>query len=1036
MPAASTDLNLLFGILAVQADLVDQDEFIEACAVWSTRKGSALSEILVERCALTVPDRALVERLVERKLRRHGGDPAASLAEAMPAVVRATLAALGNRDIDATLAPVGPQRLEPIGDPASTTRGKYSMTRLHATGGLGRVWLAHDAGLDRDVALKELLPNRSGSADALARFLREARITGQLEHPGIVPVYELISDPSLPSPLYTMRFIRGATLEEAFEGYHRNRQSGRADPLEVRELLGAFVSICLAVAYAHSRRVIHRDLKPANVVLGDFGEVMVLDWGIAKVLGTEESDDPTRTVAAVAPMHPLPDAASTLSGTVLGTPAYMAPEQARGDIDAVDERTDVHGLGAILYELLAGRPPFAGGDVAEVLANVVGTTPAAPGSVAAGVPRALEAVCMKCLAKKPEDRFAGPKEIAGEVQRYLADEPLSTYRDPLRARAGRWMRHHKTLAASLAAIVLVALPILAPALVLVSSAANKEHQARLRADDAAEREKQARATAEENFDKAVRSAELVGDELARGIKPIAGTQSATVAGILARAETVYDELLRTAHPPPRVRASKAKLLVLLSEVYRGMNRLKEAADRADQAVSIYSDLLAANPAGERDHRIGLARAHHRRGWAMWDRGQGRKAMVEFARTIELLEAANLDTDRDAEACFDLASAVTLKANIHLEFGDTASARPLYERGLKFRENLLARDPDNPAAQMQVAISCERLGLFLTGMEEADRGRDLLRRAVALNGVAFAKDRSNQESARGFIRSLNSLVQALPTTEDAEAGKLTTAAGELAETFARRDPDDNVWERENLRQRFGKLGLEKRRWEQLTVEKRIELTRSSMALLNDIIANCDRRLATTPDSAHWVSDRGNILARLADEHFTMANLGVDSEENRKRALRLAEESIAVYRRMLETEPESHVTAVGLHYSLYVADRIATSIRKDADALRRHWLYMATIARYYTDAVKRFPDNKLMAREMSAMVFRPLIPTEFRASWRELADDAMLAHFFDYCDAIPDADAGRRKYFAGLLRNYAEMKPLPERGKKLLERLSQP
>src|SRR5262249_33700626 len=161
---------------------------------------------------------------------------------------------------------------------------RYTLTRLHATGGIGRVWLAYDSDLGREVALKELRPERTEDRGVAERFLHEARITGQLEHPGIVPVYELTRRPEDGQPFYTMRFIKGRTLTDAIRTYHDKRTSGRAEPLERVALLNAFVATCNAVAYAHSRGVIHRDLKGQNVVLGDFGEVVVLDWGFAKVL--------------------------------------------------------------------------------------------------------------------------------------------------------------------------------------------------------------------------------------------------------------------------------------------------------------------------------------------------------------------------------------------------------------------------------------------------------------------------------------------------------------------------------------------------------------------------------------------------------------------------------------------------------------------------------------------------------------------------------------------------------------------------------
>ena len=211
------------------------------------------------------------------------------------------------------------------------------------------------------MALKELRPERSDDRGFADRFLHEAQITGQLEHPGIVPVYELTRRPEDGQPFYTMRFIRGRTLTDAIRAYHDKRAAGRAEPLERVALLNAFVATCNAVAYAHSRGVIHRDLKGQNVVLGDFGEVVVLDWGLAKVLGRADDSAGAAPVVLAAEAGP----GHTVQGQVLGTPAYMAPEQAEGRTDRIDRRTDVYGLGAILYEMLTGRPPFAGAEVAD-----------------------------------------------------------------------------------------------------------------------------------------------------------------------------------------------------------------------------------------------------------------------------------------------------------------------------------------------------------------------------------------------------------------------------------------------------------------------------------------------------------------------------------------------------------------------------------------------------------------------------------------------------------------------------------------------
>src|SRR5262249_16054246 len=271
-------------------------------------------ELLVERGWLTSNDQSHVEYLLARKLQRHAGDVRASLAASTPGELKEALASLDD-DIQRSLDGLSPAAngvsvqtiaFQPEG------RGRYTLLQMHAKGGIGKVWLARDQDLGREVALKELLPERGSHPAVLARFLEEARITGQLEHPGIVPVYELTRHADSQQPFYTMRFLKGRTLTDATRVFHERPTTGQPVPLELRELLTAFVAVCNAVAYAHSRRVLHRDLKPRNVVLGDFGEVMILDWGLAKVIGT--ADDSSQLPVEVEETG----RGETMQGQVLG----------------------------------------------------------------------------------------------------------------------------------------------------------------------------------------------------------------------------------------------------------------------------------------------------------------------------------------------------------------------------------------------------------------------------------------------------------------------------------------------------------------------------------------------------------------------------------------------------------------------------------------------------------------------------------------------------------------------------------------------
>src|SRR5262249_51946843 len=263
-------------------------------------------------------------------------------------------------------------------------------------------------------------------------FLLEAEVTGGLEHPGIVPVYGLGTHRD-GRPFYAMRFIRGDSLKEAVERFHAD-QSLKTDPgrrsLELRKLLRRFTAVCNAIAYAHSRGVLHRDIKPGNIIVGRHGETLVVDWGLAKATGKAELGAEERTLMPTSASG----SAETLPGSAMGTPAYMSPEQARGDLEHLGPRSDVYSLGTTLYCLLAGRPPFEG-DVGDVLRKVQAGNIPPPRTLDPSIDRALEAVCLRAMAPKPERRYASARDLADDVERWLADEPVSAWREPWSRRA-------------------------------------------------------------------------------------------------------------------------------------------------------------------------------------------------------------------------------------------------------------------------------------------------------------------------------------------------------------------------------------------------------------------------------------------------------------------------------------------------------------------------------------------------------------------------------------------------------------------------
>lgn len=357
--------------------------------------------------------------------------------------------------------------------PKAGDSGRYTVKSEFARGGMGRVLLALDNAVGREVAMKELLPNALGSSslpasakdasrgELVERFLREAKVTGQLEHPNIVPVYEIGSRED-GRVFYTMKLVRGKTMA------HRLKSIQNDDSLDARgklaerlKLLDAFHDVCNAVAYAHSRNVIHRDLKPANIMLGEYGETLVLDWGLARVQGQEDRVTKGKT-GKLPDMSPslLQEGsdARTLDGAVLGTPAYMPPEQARGDLSHVDERSDVYALGAMLYEILSGRAPYEGPTAQTVLAKVLVLEPDDLAVLAPEAPRELVVLAKKAMDRARGTRLASAGLMASEIAAYRDGRALSVYRYSTGESIARFVRRNRTAVAvaSVALLLLVA----------------------------------------------------------------------------------------------------------------------------------------------------------------------------------------------------------------------------------------------------------------------------------------------------------------------------------------------------------------------------------------------------------------------------------------------------------------------------------------------------------------------------------------------------------------------------------------------------
>jgi serine/threonine protein kinase len=769
-----TPRDLLFGLLALQVGLIDQEQLLAAFGFWSRNKGKALAEILVERGAIDAESRSLLSGMAEKQLKLHGGDAEKSLAAvAVGPSTREKLAAMGDSDLTESVGLLGPP--VEMSDPyrtashvigTSTSDGqRFRILRPHAQGGLGAVFVALDGELNREVALKQILDQHADSESSRTRFMIEAEITGGLEHPGIVPVYGLGHDGD-GRPYYAMRFIRGDSLKEAIAAFHSD-ESLKRDPgkrsLALRKLLRRFGDVCNAIDYAHGRGILHRDLKPGNVIVGKHGETLVVDWGLAKAMGRAEvrSDTGERTL--------MPSSASgsaaTLHGSALGTPAYMSPEQAAGDLDKLGPRSDVYSLGATLYCLLTGKPAFEGTKIGEMLRDVQKGTFPPPCHVDPSIDKALEAVCLKAMATSPAGRYASAHALAEDLERWSADEPVSAWREPWARRARRWARRNRSLVTAASAAVLMAVVGLS-AVLAVQARANTALDAKNRALDRAntdlrlanERETKANTDLREsNRQKDEANSALAGAnvrvqarfELARDairtfksgveqdetlkedrLKPLRDK-------LLGSARQFYDRLgaLLEGQADAASKAVLAESYLELGELIDLIGQRPEALAAFKKAVAIRRELAAAPGAGPSE-RVELARALNDQGLeaqVLNDHAGGLAAHEEARALVEPLAngpGATLAARR-ALGFAHHGAAMALETT-----GKTLEALAAYRRAREVRE-LLARDPAAvPADRLQLAYSISNVGGLLAKTGD--------------NAGAMAEHRKSQELRRALV----------------------------------------------------------------------------------------------------------------------------------------------------------------------------------------------------------------------------------------------------------------------------------------------
>jgi serine/threonine-protein kinase len=849
------------------------------------------------------------------------------------------------------------------GDEAEGVRGepgRFLRGAFHAKGGLGWVYRGYDTHLEREVAYKEVQSRYLGDETARRRLVREARTTGTLEHPAIVPVYGLGTDEA-GRPYYVMRFVRGTTLADAVAA-HRAAQDGKAPAageggppvLTLPQLLRRFLDVCNAADYAHSRDVIHRDIKPSNVMLGPFGETLLVDWGLARRVGRDDAhpDEPELAAGAADGVE------LTAPGGGLGTPGYMSPEQCVGSDAATRPTTDVYGLGATLYHVLTGRKPYL--TEAECLAGRIKP----PRAIDPTVPRALEAICLKALALRPEDRYVSARELATDVERWLDDEPVLARREPALERAGRWVRRHRgAVMTALASSVTLGM-ILAGATILLADSNHRLNQANGREQQARETAQQQRDAARENFEIARNAVDRYFTKVSQDRLLNEPQLEGLRLELLSEARDFYEQLIERESTDPELAMDVASAYHTLGQIKHETGDIAEAIRLTEESVRRIERLCQARPEDVHS-RLYLALFLENLAGYHVDGGRADEAeriLVEaVAKWEELLDSGSPDLNMDRVSGM-LAICRSNLASVYVNTSRTREAETIYRRIIADADRRLEAEPadervlrQKATAHMNLAVALRNRGETAESEREAEVARAafaqlnasdpgsreyrvFLARASDLLGEAIRSQPGREEEARlrfeEGIQVLEGLVADFPLmavyrhslanalnnyarfhlqqTMDYERSEgAFRRAMRVLEELARSDPSnhEHIYELAMSKNDLGGV---------LMVTGRVE---EAEALLEEAVAMRDRLYRDHPERPGYGSVLGVSILNLALAATRQGKFDLASERlERARGLLLA---------VLERDRDDATAQGFLEYARAVEDELSKARAKSSD-----------------------------------------------------------------------------------------------------------
>ncbi len=785
MPDAA-DRQLLFGLLGLQAGLIDREGLIAGFQAWTLDRSRTLADHLTALGGLDDDRRATVEALV--RLHHERREDQATVADAG---LDATRPSAGEASTvpDAVFTRADGPVVE------SNDGGRFRFLRPHARGNLGTVCVAFDSELNREVALKRIREEYADDPASRRRFLVEAEVAGRLEHPGIVPVYGLGADDD-GRPYYAMRLVRGDSFQTVIDDFHKGPRSRSERSLKIRRLLKIFTDVCNAIDYAHSRGVLHRDVKPANVVVGEHGETLVVDWGLAKASGRDAPGPEARASALSAGGG----SSETLPGRAMGTPGYMSPEQARGDLERVGPPSDVYSLGATLHHLLTGRAPFQG-PLSDVLRRVAEGEFPRPRESDAAIDPALEAIVLKAMAREPAARYVSARALAYDVERWLADERVEAFAEPWHRTLIRWLTRHRTVVTGLAAAGLVAFAVLG-----TLSVAQKKANSDLAAGNRALTLQRKRA--EENEAQAIEAVKRFKDAVADNpkLKDDPGLQSLRETLLkepMAFFSRFRERLQADADARPeslyRLADAAREHALLIGEI----GDKKDAIQVVGQAIAIFERLVRDHP-DVAAYRSGLAASQVNLGDMLRYTGRPDEARAAFARAVAIQERLIRDRPDALDFQIGLARSLAFLGAAELSAGRLDDAQAAFERVLDVGKRLARDHPGVLSHQGWLAGGHTNLGVLYRAAGRLDEARAAFERAIEVRERLIGDDPDAADQQEGLATSLLYL-----GTVHAAAGRLDEAratferAVEIHERLVRDHPAvtryqaDLLYSRDNL-----------------------------------------------------------------------------------------------------------------------------------------------------------------------------------------------------------------------------------------------